>query len=162
MATREKPKTTGKAPAKKATPKKNLGGRPTDCTPKATELYCAAIRDGLSFRSAAADADVDPSTVENWVAWGKEGKQPYAEFFRQREKAIADWERKRHFAMDDAGPQWTREAWRLERRLPDEYGKRERVDVNHGGQDGNPVRVTWWDGIAAATAKKRADAESDE
>ena len=108
-------------------------GRPTACTQDAIDRYCDAIIDGLSLRSAAAEAGICTNTADNWAKRGESGEEPFAEFLRQREKAIAVWERKRQAAMDEAGPQWAREAWRLERRLPDEYGKRERHELTGAG-----------------------------
>ena len=108
-------------------------GRPTACTQDTIDRYCDAIIDGLSLRSAAAEAGICTNTADNWAKRGEAGEEPFAEFLRQREKAIAVWERKRQAAMDEAGPQWAREAWRLERRLPDEYGKRERHELTGAG-----------------------------
>lgn len=114
--------------------------RPTKCTKRFRDAYCQAIRDGLSYESAAAEAGVfSESTILDWRARGEAGEEPYATFSRDEKRAVADWERKRLEAMDAAGPNWPREAWKLERRKPDVYGKRERVE--HTGADGGPMQV---------------------
>lgn len=116
------------------------GGQPTKCTTPVVENYLAAIEFGLSFDSACAEAGICKATLFNWRQWGAEGKEPYATFLNQEQRAIAVWERKRLNAMDDAGVLWTREAWKLERRMPDVYSKRNAVSV---GQDPNlaPVQI---------------------
>lgn len=115
------------------------GGRPIKCTPKVCRAYLQAIAFGLSYQSACAEAGICESTLDNWRKRGATGEEPYAKFLADEKKALAAWERDRQIAMDAAGPQWTREAWRLERRMPDDYGKRERHEVT--GKDGGPIET---------------------
>lgn len=117
-------------------------GRPTKCTPAVRKAYCLAIIDGLSYESAAAEAGVfSESTILEWRERGANGEEPFASFARDEKKAKASWERKRLKAMDEAGQNWAREAWKLERRMPDEYGKKETVRQEHTGANGGPVAV---------------------
>jgi len=117
-------------------------GRPTVWNPELEDAYMSAIEFGLSYESACAEAGFSSSTLANWRIRGEAGEEPYVGFLENEKKALATWERTRLLRMDDAGPNWTREAWKLERRMPDEYGKRERHSVAVG-QDPNlgPVQV---------------------
>jgi len=118
---------------------KRKQGQPTKLTPERQADYIAAIEFGLSYDSACAEAGICTSTLANWRIWGAEGKVPYATFLAEERKALAVWERCRLTRMDEAGPNWTREAWKLERRMPENYSKRDKheltgdVTVEHGG-----------------------------
>lgn len=115
--------------------------RPTKCTPEVIAEYCRCIvEDEVTLAAAAALAGIDSyATIQNWRRLGKEGKSPYRTFLAAEEKAIAEWQRDRLREMKGAGANWVRPAWQLERRLPDEYGRRERVE--HVGDGGGPVRI---------------------
>ena len=115
--------------------------RPTKCTPEVIAEYCRCIvEEQVSLQAAAALAGIDSyATIQNWRRLGEAGKRPYTTFLVAEKKALADWEQQRLQRMDAAGPNWTREAWKLERRMPDKYGKRERVE--HVGDGGGPVKI---------------------
>jgi hypothetical protein len=115
--------------------------RPTKCTPEVIAEYCRCIvEDEVTLESAAALAGIDSYvTVLNWRKRGKEGERPFAAFLRAEKRAIAEWQRDRIREMKDAGPLWVRPAWQLERRMPDDYGRREKVE--HTGDGGGPVKI---------------------
>jgi hypothetical protein len=116
-------------------------GRPTKCTPEVIAEYCRCIvEDEVTLAAAAALAGIDSyATIQNWRRLGAEGKSPYRAFLAAEEKALAEWQRDRLREMKAAGSNWVRPAWQLERRMPDEYGRRERVE--HVGDGGGPVRI---------------------
>jgi hypothetical protein len=61
-------------------------------------------------------------------------ERPFAEFYRDVDAALAEWETGHVEAIEAAGehPQhWTARAWLLERRFPDKYGRRDRMDHRH-------------------------------
>lgn len=115
--------------------------RPTKCTPDVIAEYCRCIiEDEVTLEAACYLAGIDSySTIQNWRRLGAEGKQPYATFLVAEKKAIAEWERNKVREMKGAGVLWVRPAWQLERRKPDEYGRRERVE--HVGDGGGPVKI---------------------
>ena len=54
----------------------------------------------------------------------------YAEFVEQVEVALAEWEARDVLLIGEAAKSdWHAAAWRLERRLPKVYGKRERHEI---------------------------------
>lgn len=115
--------------------------RPTKCTPEVIAEYCRCIvEDEVTLEAACYLAGIDSYvTITTWRKQGAEGRQPYATFLKAEKKAIAEWERNKLAEMKSAGPNWVRPAWQLERRKPDEYGRRERVE--HVGDGGGPVKI---------------------
>lgn len=115
--------------------------RPTKCTPEVIAEYCRCIvEDEVTLESACYLAGIDSyQTVCNWRERGRAGEQPYKRFLEAERKAVSEWERDRLREMKGAGQLWVRPAWQLERRKPEEYGKREKVE--HTGDGGGPVRI---------------------
>lgn len=126
--------------------------RPTKLTPEIQEKICNAIRAGNYIETAAAYSGVAKSTVFDWMRRGAREKErvgkntrarirkkevPYVEFSDAVEKALADAE-----VIDvdiirrAAKENWQAAAWRLERKFPDRWGRREKVeaDVSHSGK----------------------------
>jgi hypothetical protein len=62
-------------------------------------------------------------------------EQPYAEFYLDAEEARTRWETRQLKGIEaaaGAGPRyWTAQAWLLEGRFPDKYGRRDRMDHRH-------------------------------
>ena len=111
---------------------KNLGGRPTKLTPPVQQKICEAIRAGNYMETAAAYAGIEKTTLYDWLRRGaREKRGIYHEFGKAVEKALADAETRdvALIAKAAADGQWQASAWRLERRYPDRWGRRERVDA---------------------------------
>lgn len=68
--------------------------RPTKLTAELSAEIVASIEAGNYNDTAAQAAGVDRQTLYNWLKWGQDGKEPYAEFFddvtRARARAEAD------------------------------------------------------------------------
>jgi len=97
--------------------------RPTKYTPETANRVLEGIRLGMTWRHAAAYAGVSVLTIRRWC-------QRYADFGRQLEEAeghavAANMERIRQAALNG---DWRASAWILERRWPEDYGARQRVD----------------------------------
>lgn len=115
--------------AKKNEPPKATG-RPTKCTPEKIAEIAGYMRDGLWAEQAACLAKIDEATYHRWVAWGKEGREPYAAFCVSLKEAEAEAERAAvgRVQLGAVGPEacnWQSAAWYLERRYPARYGKRD-------------------------------------
>ena len=102
-----------------------------------------ALRKGHTLTHAAALAGVDRDTVYDWLARGAKAAdedseyRKFAEAYLKANAAIADFAiEKIKAAMPD---DWRAASTFLERRFPDEYGKRERHEVT--GAAGEPIRV---------------------
>jgi len=102
-----------------------------------------ALKAGASHEAAAIRGGVHVATFYRWMEKGEAAKTgQYREFHDAVKEAEAEAEValvakiRRH--GDDS---WQANAWLLERRHPDRYGRRERVDqtVDHRGADVNIV-----------------------
>ena len=93
----------------------------------------------MTYRLACVRVDIDESTLYRWLTAGEtQVRGRYCEFRKDFQRAIADsaevlLNQIRVKAYDD----WRAAAFILERRFPDDYGKRSEVT----GKDGGPVKV---------------------
>src|SRR5439155_21962554 len=77
-----------------------------------------------------------------WLRRGREAKSGgYHDFAEALELALAQAEvTDLSTILDASKEEWQAAAWRLERRYPDRYGRRQRVD--HAAADGKPFPVS--------------------
>ena len=66
-------------------------GRPTDLTEQTTSLVCEYITQGARPADAAVQAGVGRSTYYEWMAKGRSGESPYADFAERVERARAEF-----------------------------------------------------------------------
>lgn len=97
--------------------------RPAKFTPERAERVLEAIGAGATRRAAAGHAGIDHATLYRWL----ERNATFATALRAREdevevRCVATIQT----AMRD---DWRAAAWWLERRRADEYGRREKIDV---------------------------------
>jgi len=125
------------------------GGRPTKLNFDTHNKIITAIRAGNYIETAAAYAEINKSTLYDWLKRGEREKQrvaknprykirksekPYVEFSNAVEKALAEAEiRDVAIIAKAAEEQWQAAAWRLERKFPDRWGRRV-LDVEHKGK----------------------------
>lgn len=106
------------------------GGRPTILTPERHKVICDAIADGATREVAAAAAGVGESTLYQWLKKGRDGLEPYVEFAEAIEKADAEGELSNIRTIKSASAStWQAAAWLLERKHPERWGRRDRMDV---------------------------------
>ena len=113
--------------------------RPTKLTPEVHEAIVDGINAGLTYRLSCARAGVTPATFYKWLEKG-EGAQSGAlmEFFDAVERAKSDSALRLVSQITLQAPtDWRAAAFILERRFPDDYGRRTEVT----GKDGGPVKV---------------------
>jgi transposase len=98
--------------------------RPTKRTPEVEQRLCDALRAGNTRRAACLSAGVEQHTFQRWLL-------RFAQFAQAIQKAEADAEVRHvaNIAKAAADGVWTASAWWLERKRPDEWGRRERVDL---------------------------------
>jgi transposase len=126
-----------------AASKKRPAGRPTRLTPELQAKLCDAIRAGNYMETAAAFAGIRKATLHNWLRRGARQSQGiYHAFSEAVEKALADSEARdvALIAKAAAEGQWQAAAWRLERKFPDRWGRRDRHQVEANIQ--GTVKVT--------------------
>ena len=94
------------------------------------------IRKGQPKRIAFSVARVNPQTVWDWITQGKRFPETYPEYVKLAEdieqaqdEAIADRLALIQGAAESDPKHWTAAAWQLERMHPDQFGRRDRVEV---------------------------------
>ena len=117
--------------------------RRTKLTPDIQKTLCDCLRSGCYAVTACARAGITESTYYLWLQKGEEGKQPYSEFLESVKKADADAEALlagtvMRVALDAENPCWQAAMTMLERRHPERWGRRNRVDL--GNADDKPFR----------------------
>jgi transposase len=102
------------SPKKRRPPVKN----PYKCTPLARDRILGALRLGASYQAAAAAGGIGQSTFNLW-----RNEEPA--FAAECEEARGIMEIRNLKRIDDAASKnWQASAWILERRRPEEYGRR--------------------------------------
>lgn len=126
--------------------------RPSKINPKIQAKICDAIRAGNYIETAAAHAGINKSTLYEWMKRGarekdrveraggrakvKKSEAEFVEFSNAVEKALADAEvRDVMIVANAATTDWRAAAWRLERKFPDKWGRKDKVqaEVEHSG-----------------------------
>lgn len=100
-------------------------GRPTKYTPEIIDKVISAIALGAPFTHACNYAGVSFETFNEW-------RKQYPEFSEQVKtaegRAVEGWLSKIEKAASDGN--WQAAAWKLERRYPEDFGKRERLQLD--------------------------------
>ncbi len=108
--------------------------RPTKRTPEVRQRVLAFLRDGNTKRSAALGAGISEDTLQRW----ERDDAAFAADVRKAE-AMAVLRNVQIIQLSAKTRTWTAAAWWLERKFPDEWARRERIE--HTGQDGGPLRI---------------------
>jgi transposase len=114
-------------------------GKPSRLTPEVSAKIEQALRAGNYMETAAAYAGIPRSDLYAWLKRGREESSGiYFDFCKRCELAFAAAEiRDLALIAQAATSQWQAAAWRLERRYPDKWGRRERLAVTDG--EGRPI-----------------------
>jgi len=118
------------------------GGAPLKLTPGRQTGICDAIRSGVRPEVAAVCNGVGARTYYRWMQLGRaaDADAVYAVFVAAVEVALAEWEARDVLLIGEAAQNdWRAAAWRLERRLPKVYGKRERHEIANADEE--PFRI---------------------
>lgn len=104
----------------------------TLCTPEIIEKFAKATELGLSLRGASAVAGIHRRTAQRWIEWAAAGKgEPFATFAYEYDLAQSRFEAAELQKMEiaachaPANDAIKLAQWKLERRLPDDWGKRD-------------------------------------
>lgn len=107
-------------------------GRPTKFTPEVTSKILTAIRAGNYIETAAAWAGVNKQTIYDWLRQGAaQEKGPFRDFSDSVGEALAHAEVADLQNVAEAAKKgnWQAAAWRLERRNPSRWGRKDRTPV---------------------------------
>lgn len=95
-----------------------------------------AMREGRTKNIAAALIGVHPDSLAAWLSMGRDQPDRYPEYAQLRadvEKAMAEYAAEaldRIQAAAKADPRnWTADAWYLERTRPEDFSKRDKVEI---------------------------------
>jgi hypothetical protein len=113
--------------------------RQSKLTPETQKKIVDAIAEGNYLETAAAIGGVTYTTLNNWMKKGEQASSgAYVEFLEAVKKAEAEAEALRVSRINRAGRagNWQADAWYLERRYPDRWGKRVQEVT---GKDGGPL-----------------------
>ncbi len=139
----------GRKPKGKSGPK---GGRPIELTDALLERIAGHVEKGNYVETAADLEGVSIHTVRQLLRAGAKEARKAAEdgrpvarglaravrFSQAIKRARAKAESEDLEAIQSDGS-WQARAWRLERRQPDRWGRRERHDHRHAGPRGGPI-----------------------
>jgi len=103
------------------------------------KIICDALRKGASRSAAAEAADITYTTLCRWVREGRKGSdEKYVRFLEAVEHAEAEVELELISKVKDYAPKdWRAAAWLLERRHPDRWGHRQKIE--HSGPNGGGI-----------------------
>lgn len=113
--------------------------RPTKLTPELRDRICAFLRAGNYVETAAAAAGISKETLYKWLRRGARSKGGPCRDFADAVAVAQAQAEARDVALiaRAAESQWQAAAWRLERRLPARWSRRERHE--HSGKDGGAI-----------------------
>lgn len=137
MAAAEK---KGKGPTPRHSVRKGGGPPPEKLTPQLQQIIIDNLATGAYIETAACLAGIARTTFYEWIKKGnKEKSGKYYDFVNAVNAAVAKSEMRDLGFIDNAAKdgQWQAAAWKLERRHPDKWGKRERHELT--GADGGPI-----------------------
>lgn len=106
--------------------------RKSKITPEIINEVKDCIRLGMSYAATAGAIGITPDTFYNWMAWGKEGKAPYASLYGSVREAEAHLMQDCLLKLRKAADLGNIESIRfiLERRFPRDWGKQENLNIN--------------------------------
>lgn len=113
-----------------------------------------ALEAGNYRKTAAALAGITEETLCNWIKRGRTSKTKgkYFQFFQSVKKAeeTAQAYHLQQIRKASENGSWQASAWYLERKCPDEWGRRQRVELEHSGEIKQEVKVSIHDRIQQA------------
>ena len=130
-------------------------------TPELQKDFCEALENGSSILGACGYVGIDEKTYYNWIHRAEDAKTrtKYVKFKecvdKAKNKALHNFEQ---VIVSASMEHWQAAAWMLERRHPNMYGKKEKIeaDLNHKGLSGLA------DAIRVSEEKHRREDEANE
>ena len=114
--------------------------RRTKLTPEVQQSIVRTLRLGNSRKDSALYAGVSESTFYSWMDRGRRGEPLYVEFLETVQKAESTACIKNVAVIQKAAQvTWQAAAWWLERKRPDDWGRKQRVDI--GSENGQSMEV---------------------
>lgn len=141
-------------------------------TPELLAAIEQEIGDGNYVTTVCQAHGINRTSFYDWKNRGEKASSGlFRDFYEAVERATAKSEQKYVEVIKNAANDgtWTAAAWWLERRYPDRWGKREKVDVTSGGKPIQPLdlknltddELEILEKIIGGSGSKPADAGSD-
>jgi transposase len=127
-------------------------GRPHKITDEIIEAVVSAIRAGAYIETAAAFAGISKDTFYRWLKAGARGEgKKLVQFSDAVKRATAESELRDLAVVNRAAStSWQAAAWKLERKYPDRWGRRDRVEIGAAGSgEAKPIQISYT-GVATA------------
>lgn len=132
-------------------------------TPERIRKIIKALKEGSPHETAAALAGIGKTAFYEWLKKGEKAKTgEYRAFYDKVKEAEAYAEAERVRRINKAGREgdWKADAWYLERRYPDKWGRRViSADLNHSGE---VIERHEYEATAEITHKLQEDEEGRE
>ncbi len=113
-------------------------GAPTKLSDVGDELLRLLER-GCYLEPACLQVGITIDTLDNWRAWGRDGREPYATFLTAFSEARAKAENEMVEEIRQGDTNWQSRAWLLERTRPERYRLRQTTEL--AGVPGQPIEV---------------------
>lgn len=120
-----------------------MAGRSSKLNKDTLAKICEYVKAGNTFKHSVQACGISEAAFYNWMKRGKDAQesgskakadQIYIELVESIKKAEAEAIVRNVAVINKAAQKtWQAAAWYLERRRPEEYGRREKHDVNHSG-----------------------------
>lgn len=115
-----------------------------------------AIRLGSYIEHACFYAGIDSSTFRKWRQKAEQEIEPYKSFWKEVQLAESEAIMRRLARIEKTAEEgnWQADAWVLERKYPDKFGRRDRINVNLDPNKPVEVNLEWSDGQALDREKE--------
>ncbi len=112
------------------------------------ERLLQAIRLGAFIEHACYYAGINSSTFRHWRQKANENVEPYASFWLRVNEAESEAIMRRLARIENAGKDgsWQADAWYLERKYPEKFGRRDRVELTGDPNAPVEIQLNWADG----------------
>jgi hypothetical protein len=133
-------------------------GRPEKLTDDIRKDIIKVIRSGNYIETACAYVGINKTTFYDWLKKGAREKQrvednprakvrkdlqKYVDFSEEVDKALAHAEIRDVAIIGKAAEkEWQAAAWRLERKFPDRWGRKDKHALEHTGKEGGPIETS--------------------
>ena len=122
--------------------------KPYKFNEKTRKRLLDSIRLGAFIEHACYYAGINSSTFRRWRDQADKGIEPFASFWNEITVAESEAIIRRVARIEQAGVDgnWQADAWFLERKHPDKFGRRDRVELS--GDPNAPIEIdlAWADG----------------
>lgn len=103
--------------------------RPTKLTSELTNQIVKALHLGAYVETACAAVGIHKDTYYDWLAKAERGSKQHKEFSDAVQKAQAQAELRLLADIEQNGDQWQRQAWKLERRFNERWGRKDKLEA---------------------------------